>query len=95
MIGVVIFLWNLSASLTQPICAAGLNEFGAYAGPNNEWIGPNNPDTCDLTSPPDVEAQKQACAAYRATGDSQVTEFYLGIDGNGMSVIQTIDCDEF
>ncbi len=31
MIGFIVLIWQLSASLTQPICAAGLNEFGAYS----------------------------------------------------------------
>ncbi len=102
MIGFIVLIWQLSASLTQPICEAGLNDFGAYSSEQDEWIGPNDPDTCDLTSMPARMSvyetqgrQIKACAEYAFTGDEHAIEVYLGVDGSGAEVIGTLECEDY
>jgi hypothetical protein len=102
MMTLVVFFLTLSASLSEPICAAGMNDFGAYAGPGNEWIGPNNPDTCDLESMPGPMSvyetqgkQIAACMEYGRTGDERAIQVYLGVDGSGSEVVGTLACDDY
>ncbi len=102
MLPTLVLLWQLSASLTQPICAAGLNDFGTYLDGESEWVGPNNPDTCDLTSMPARMSvyetqgrQIKACAEYAFTGDESAIEVYLGVDGSGVEVIGTLACEDY